>query len=76
MSVLEATEIKRVFKYTQNGKTIKLDDIDSSMDFKEVVKFYASQYPEFTTASITGPEFSEDGHEMIYTIKTTVGTLG
>lgn len=76
MSVLEAAEIKRVFKYTQNGKTIKLDDIDSNMDFKEVVKFYANQYPEFTTASITGPEFSEGGDEMIYTINTTVGTLG
>ena len=74
MSVLASTEIKRVFEFKRNGETINLIDIDPLMPYGEVVKFYASQYPELTTAKITGPEWKDD--VMVFKINTTVGTLG
>lgn len=74
MSVLTAIAILRVFQYTKNGHTIELDDIDPTMYFGDVVKFYANQYPELTTASVTGPEMK--GDKMIFKINTTAGVLG
>ena len=74
MSVLTSKEIKRVFKFTTNGRTIELDDIDPSMSHNDIVKFYANQYPELTTAKITGPKF--EGDNMVFKIDTVVGTLG
>lgn len=74
MSVLQAENVKRVFKYTANGHTVELEDINPNLSFKEVVKFYAGQYPEFTTATVTGPVMKED--QMIFSINTSAGVLG
>lgn len=74
MSVLATTSIKRVFKFNHNGETIELEDFNPSLPFGEIVKFYASQYPELTTAKITGPK--SEGDSLVFSIDTKVGTLG
>lgn len=71
--VLTSTKIKRVFRYNHQGTVITLDDIPS-LSAEEVVKFYASQYPEITNARTSGPK--SQGDELIYTIDTKVGKLG
>jgi len=74
MSVLVATTIKRIFKFNNGGTTIELDDFNPSIPAGEIVKFYAGQYPELTTARLTGPK--SEGDSLVFTIDTKVGTLG
>jgi PRTRC genetic system protein C len=35
--------------------SIELPDPNPNMDANDVMKFYSSQYPELTSATITGP---------------------
>lgn len=74
MSVLVSSEITRIFRFNNNGSTIELEDFNPSLPYNEVIKFYAGQYPELTTARVTGPK--SEGDKLVFTIDTKVGTLG
>ncbi len=67
---MEKTTLKRSFSF--NG--LKLPEPDEQMSVEEVKSFYANQYPELTTAAISGPEFI--GNSIQYTFSRAIGTKG
>jgi len=68
--MLNETRLRREFSF--NG--VKLGDPSNSMSPEEVRQFYAAQYPDITTASITGPE--TDGEKLIYRFERAIGAKG
>ncbi|WP_286851104.1 MULTISPECIES: PRTRC system protein C [Sphingobacterium] len=72
--MLLSTEFKRIFKFTENGTEIKLEDPAAELSPEAVLNFYSGQYPILTTAKIEGPVFNND--EEQYTFKTIMGTKG
>lgn len=71
---LQVTDMTRKFEFMKDKKKIELPDPNANMSPDEVVKFYSSQYPELTTASLTGPKV--EGNAAVYSIKEVVGTKG
>jgi PRTRC genetic system protein C len=67
---MEKTTLKRSFSF--NG--LKLPEPDERMSIEEVKSFYANQYPELTTAAISGPEIS--GNSIQYSFSRAIGTKG
>jgi len=67
---MEKTTLKRSFSF--NG--LKLPEPDERMSVEEVKCFYANQYPELTTAAISGPEII--GNSIQYTFSRAIGTKG
>jgi PRTRC genetic system protein C len=67
---MEKTALKRTFSF--NG--LKLPEPDERMSVEEVKTFYANQYPELTTAAVSGPEIV--GSVMHYTFSRAIGTKG
>lgn len=65
---------KRVFKFDKNGDTVTLPDPNPDFTAEEVLRFYSGQYPELTTAALTGPEI-KDG-KAVYSVEESVGTKG
>ncbi len=53
---MEKTTLKRSFSF--NG--LRLPEPNERMSVEEVKSFYANQYPELTTAAISGPEIIGD----------------
>lgn len=47
--------LPRVFHVEMNGKTIELQDPNPIWSVKEVIKFYASQYPDIVYVNDTTP---------------------
>ena len=68
--MMERTALKRSFSF--NG--LKLPEPDERMSVEEVKAFYANQYPELTTAAVSGPEVV--GNVMQYTFSRAIGTKG
>ena len=64
----------RKFKLSDDNDAIVLDDPNGTFSNEEVKKFYSSQYPEITNASIAGPEIVND--EFVYTFNKSIGTKG
>lgn len=71
---LQVSTLKRKFTITKKGKDIELADPNPEMAPQEVIKFYSSEYPELTNATLSGPKV-ESG-KAVYSFKTTVGTKG
>jgi len=67
---MEKSTLKRSFSF--NG--LKLPEPDEQMSVEEVKSFYANQYPELTTAAISGPEIV--GNSIQYTFSRAIGTKG
>lgn len=67
---MEKTTLKRSFSF--NG--LKLPEPDERMSIEEVKSFYANQYPELTTAAISGPEII--GNSIQYSFSRAIGTKG
>ncbi len=67
---MEKITLKRSFSF--NG--LKLPEPDERMSVEEVKSFYANQYPELTTAAISGPEII--GNSIQYTFSRAIGTKG
>jgi PRTRC genetic system protein C len=59
---------ERVFTY--NGATLP----DPGMSADQVRSFYANQFPELTTAAISGPE--NTGGKLRYSFTRAIGTKG
>ena len=68
--MLSETRLSREFNY--NG--VRLPDPNPSMTPEEVRQFYAAQYPDITTASITGPETESD--RLRYSFTRAIGSKG
>ena len=64
------SRLSREFSY--NG--VKLPDPNPAMTPEEVRQFYATQYPDITTASITGPE--TEGDKLRYSFTQAIGSKG
>jgi PRTRC genetic system protein C len=69
-SLMQITAMVRTFSY--NG--LQLPDPDSRLTPEQVRDFYASAYPEVTTASIEGPEASDGA--LKYRFTRALGTKG
>ena len=52
----------------------RLPDPDAKLTPEEVKAFFSTQYPEVTTATITGPEVV--GDKLVYTFSRSIGTKG
>jgi len=71
---LSIKHLKRKFKFKQDGKMITLPDPNKDFLPTEVMNFYANQYSELTTSTVSGPEIENDF--AVYQFKTTIGTKG
>jgi PRTRC genetic system protein C len=67
---MQITAMVRTFSY--NG--LHLPDPDSRLTPEQVRDFYASAYPEITTASVEGPEASDGA--LTYRFTRALGTKG
>ena len=67
---MEKTTLKRSFSF--NG--LKLPEPHDRMSVEEVTSFYANQYPELTTAAISGPEII--GNSIQYTFSRAIAMPG
>ena len=72
--MIEKKKMKRTFVLERNGKRITLADPSSSMTPQDVMNFYQATYPELTTSTVKGPDYTDDS--LVYTFVTTVGTKG
>ena len=68
--MITESRLSREFSY--NG--VKLPDPNPTMTPEEVRQFYATQYPDITTASITGPEAEDD--KLRYSFARAIGSKG
>ena len=68
--MLSGARMSRVFSF--NG--VKLPDPNPTMTPEEVRQFFATQYPDITTASITGPE--AEGDKLRYSFTRAIGSKG
>lgn len=71
---LQVDTLKRKFTIKKNGKEIDLADPNPEMSPQDVIKFYSSEYPELTNASVSGPKV--EGTKAVYMFNTSVGTKG
>ena len=67
---MQASPLKRSFSFLG----LRLPDPDNKLSPEEVKTFFATQYPELATASITGPEVV--GDKLVYTFSRAIGTKG
>jgi PRTRC genetic system protein C len=58
--MLIANELKRVFKFDNNGTELTLSDPREIYSPDAVLNFYSATYPILTTARIEGPEIIND----------------
>lgn len=68
--MINETRMSREFSY--NG--VKLSDPNLTMTPEEVRQFFATQYPDIITASITGPE--AEGDKLRYSFTRAIGSQG
>ena len=68
--MITESRLSREFSY--NG--VKLPDPNPGMTPEEVRQFYATQYPDITTASITGPD--AEGEQLRYSFARAIGAKG
>ncbi len=71
---LQVEGLSRVFILKKNGKEVKLTDPNPAMSPEDVIKFYASEYPELTTATLSGPKV--EGSSAVYKMAEVLGTKG
>ncbi len=72
---LQVTNLQRKFIIkNEDKKDIELKDPNPDMTPEEVIKFYSSEYPELTTASLSGPTVK--GEVAVYSASAQIGTKG
>ena len=72
--MLSTTQLPRVFIHTVDRETIRLTDPSDKLSPEAVRNFYANTYPVLTTATIEGPEITDD--EIQYRFTSHIGTKG
>jgi PRTRC genetic system protein C len=76
---LQVQDTTRKFTFKQKSGELALEDPSPAMTPAQVMDFYASAYPELTTAKVEGPvsETAPDGSSVAaYTFSTSIGTKG
>ena len=68
--MITETRMSREFSYIG----VKLPDPNPAMTPEEVRQFFATQFPDITTASITGPE--AEGDKLRYSFARAIGSKG
>ena len=68
--MITETRMSREFSYMG----VKLPDPNPAMTPEEVRQFFATQFPDITTASITGPE--AEGDKLHYSFTRAIGSKG
>jgi len=68
------TEIKRVFKFDDNGNTLTLDCPNVNLTPNEVRDLYAGQYPALTNATIEPKGIIDDVE--VFEFNSILGTKG
>jgi PRTRC genetic system protein C len=69
---LNITTAVRLFVIDETG--IEIADPDPTLSLEEVAALYSGMYPELTTATVHGPQYSED--KVVYRFKSVIGTKG
>lgn len=72
--MLQTNLMPRVFLMKAKGNDIPLSDPDPRWSVDAVMQFYAHSYPILTTATISGPEITND--TVQYRFESTMGTKG
>jgi PRTRC genetic system protein C len=67
---MESHILSRIFEF--NG--VRLPDINPKLSPEEIRNLYAHQFPDITTASITGPEAV--GDKLRYQFTRAIGSKG
>ncbi len=62
------SKMKREFRYG----CLVLPDPNEAMSIESVQAFFATTYPEISTATVTGPEAV--GDKMVYRLERAIGT--
>lgn len=68
---MEITALKREFVIKESNTV--LPDIDPNMTVELIQQFYATQYPQLTTATF---EKAYQKDKWVYTFKSVIGTKG
>jgi PRTRC genetic system protein C len=63
-------KLEREFRYCG----IVLPELDSALDLESIRSAYSATYPEITTATVSGPEVTNN--KLVYTFTKAVGTKG
>lgn len=71
---MEAIALKRTFSFKKGTETITLPDPNPAFTPQQIIQFHATQHPELTTSTISGPKIS--GEALEYEFVTTIGTKG
>lgn len=72
--MLLATQLERVFVFTDKGQEIKLTDPEPQWSVQAVLNFYSNTYPILTTAKVSAPAIKDDTVE--YRFESVIGTKG
>ena len=68
--MLQASRLVRCFVFLG----LKLPDPNPKLTVEEIRAFYAAQYPDLATASISGPEAV--GDKLVFRFERSIGTKG
>lgn len=71
---LEVKGMARKFILESRGEKISLDDLNPQTSVEEIKRLYCDQYPELSSATVTGPNMKDDA--LIYTFSPKAGTKG
>jgi len=72
--MLLATQLERVFLFSDKGQEIRLTDPEPNWTVQHVLNFYSNAYPILTTAKISAPEIKGDAVQ--YRFESVMGTKG
>lgn len=72
--MLLATQLERVFIFTDKEQEISLNDPEPKWSVQAVLNFYSNTYPILTTAKISAPIIRDD--KVQYRFESVMGTKG
>lgn len=72
--MLLATQLERVFLFSENNQEIMLPDPEPKWSVQAVLNFYSNTYPILTTAKISAPIIRDD--TVQYRFESAMGVKG
>ncbi|MBN9294265.1 MAG: PRTRC system protein C [Flavobacteriia bacterium] len=72
--MLLATQLERVFLFSDKGQEIRLTDPEPKWSVQAVLNFYSNTYPILTTAKVSAPQIKDDAVQ--YRFESAMGTKG
>ena len=72
--MLLATQLERVFLFSDKGQGIRLTDPEPKWSVQAVLNFYSNTYPILTTAKVSAPQIKDDAVQ--YRFESAMGTKG